>query len=92
MSKFKTLEMLINNKYFFFSIKKAKDCLFSRRNGLQGILLFGYSFYFIIKSIERRKADKRFNAEVIEPLAKKIQEEVDRQVIEELIKIAKKGK
>ena len=82
--------MEINNRYFFFSIKKAEDCLFSRRNGYQGILLFGYSFFFIIKSIERRKADKRFNAEVIEPLAKKIQEEVDRQIVEELVELGKK--
>jgi hypothetical protein len=76
--------MEINNKIFYFSIKKAKDCLFSRRNGYQGILLFGYSFFFSVKSIERRKADKRFNAAVIEPLAKKIQEEIDRQIVEEV--------
>ena len=82
--------MEINNTYFFFSIKKAKDCLFSRRNGYQGILLFGYSFYFIIKSIERRKADKRFNTNVIEPLAKKIQEEIDRQILEDVIELGKK--
>jgi hypothetical protein len=75
----------INNKLFYFSIKKAKDCLFSRRNGYQGILLFGYSFFFVIKYIEQRKADKRFNAEVIEPLAKKIQVEIDRQILEELV-------
>ena len=84
--------MEINNKYFYFSIKKAKDCLFSRRNGYQGILLFGYSFFFVIKYIEQRKADKRFKAQVIDPLSKKIQEEVDRQVIEELVKIAKNQK
>jgi len=84
--------MEINNKIFYFSIKKAKDCLFSRRNGYQGILLFGYSIFLRIKYIEQRKADKRFKAQVIDPLSKKIQEEVDRQVIEELIKISKKGK
>jgi hypothetical protein len=84
--------MEINNKIFYFSIKKAKDCLFSRRNGYQGMLLFGYSIFLRIKYIEQRKADKRFKAQVIDPLSKKIQEEVDRQVIEELIKIAKKGK
>jgi hypothetical protein len=55
-------------------------------------LLFGYSFFFVIKYIEQRKADKRFKAQVIDPLSKKIQEEVDRQVIEELVKIAKKQK
>jgi len=82
--------MEINNKHFFFSIKKAKDCLFSRRNGYQGILLFGYSFFFIIKRIEQRKADKRFNANVIEPLAKKIQEEIDRQILEDVIELGKK--
>ena len=84
--------MEINNKIFYFSIKKAKDCLFSRRNGYQGVLLFGYSIFLRIKYIEQRKADKRFKAQVIDPLSKKIQEEVDRQVIEELIKIAKKDK
>ncbi len=41
--------MEINNRYFFFSVKKLKDCLFSRRNGHKGIRLFGYSFYFVIK-------------------------------------------
>jgi hypothetical protein len=74
----------INNKIFYFSVKKAKDCLFSRRNGYQGILLFGYSIFFVIKSIEQRKADKRFKEQVIDPLSKKIQEEVDRQILEEL--------
>lgn len=74
----------INNKLFYFSVKKAKDCLFSRRNGYQGILLFGYSFFFVIKSIEQRKADKRFKEQVIDPLSKKIQVEIDRQILEEL--------
>jgi hypothetical protein len=74
----------INNKIFYFSVKKAKDCLFSRRNGYQGILLFGYSIFFVIKYIEQRKADKRFKEQVIDPLSKKIQEEVDRQILEEL--------
>ena len=74
----------INNKIFYFSVKKAKDCLFSRRNGYQGILLFGYSIFFVIKYIEQRKADKRFKEQVIDPLSKKIQEEVDRQIFEEL--------
>lgn len=41
--------MEINNRYFLFSIKKLEDCLFSRRNGYQGIRLFGYSIYFKIK-------------------------------------------
>jgi len=74
----------INNKIFYFSVKKAKDCLFSRRNGYQGILLFGYSIFFVLKYIEKRKADKRFKEQVIDPLSKKIQEEVDRQIFEEL--------
>jgi hypothetical protein len=47
--------MEINNKIFYFSIKKAKDCLFSRRNGYQGILLFGYSIFFILKGEKRKK-------------------------------------
>ena len=76
--------MDINNKLFFFSIRKAKDCLFSRRNGYQGVLLFGYSIFLSIKHIEQRKADKRFKEQVIDPLSKKIQEEVDRQIFEEL--------
>jgi hypothetical protein len=80
--------MEINNKIFYFSIKKAKDCLFSRRNGYQGILLFGYSIFLSIKYIEQRKADKRFNTAVIEPLSKKIQEEIDRQVVEEVTNLA----
>jgi hypothetical protein len=74
----------INNKLFYFSVKKAKDCLFSRRNGYQGILLFGYSIFLSIKYIEQRKADKRFKEQVIDPLSKKIQEEIDRQIVEEL--------
>ncbi len=74
----------INNKIFYFSVKKAKDCLFSRRNGYQGILLFGYSIFFVIKYIEQRKADKRFKEQVIDPLSKKIQVEIDRQILEEL--------
>ena len=43
--------MDINNRYFFFSVKKLEKCLFSRRNGYQGIRLFGYSIFFRIKSI-----------------------------------------
>jgi hypothetical protein len=54
-------------------------------------LLFGYSIFFVLKHIEQRKADKRFNVEVIEPLAKKIQEEIDRQIIEDMVKLAKKN-
>ena len=50
--------MEINNKIFYFSIKKAKDCLFSRRNGYQGILLFGYSLFFILKGEKRKKIFK----------------------------------
>lgn len=29
--------------YFWLSIKKAEDCLFSRRNGYVGKIIFGYS-------------------------------------------------
>lgn len=39
----------IDNRIFFFSIRKAEDCLFSRRNGYSGILIFGYSVFFKIK-------------------------------------------
>ena len=81
--------MEINNRYFFFSIKKGKDCLFSRRNGYQGILLFGYSFYFRIKrKYNSKKEDERFHVAVIEPLSKKIQEEIDKEIVKELINIA----
>lgn len=40
----------INNGLFYFSIKKADDCLFSRRNGHQGKIIFGYSVFFKFKS------------------------------------------
>lgn len=33
----------MNNKPFWLSIKKAKDCLFSRRLGFQGKIIFDYS-------------------------------------------------
>ena len=80
----------INNRLFFFSIKKAKDCLFSRRNGYKGILLFGYSIYFVIKrKYDSTKDDEKFHVEVIEPLSKKIQEEIDKEIIKELINFAK---
>ena len=32
-----------NQKKFWLSVKKAKNCLFSRRNGLRGKIIFGYS-------------------------------------------------
>ena len=41
--------MEINNRFFYFGIKKLEDCLFSRRNGYKGIRLFGYSLYCLIK-------------------------------------------
>ena len=31
------------NKLFCFPVKKAKDCLFSRRLGIRGKIIFGYS-------------------------------------------------
>ena len=81
--------MDINNKLFFFSIRKAKDCLFSRRNGYQGVLLFGYSIFFKIKrKYDSKKEDEKFHAAVIEPLSKKIQEEIDRQIVEEVTNLA----
>lgn len=39
----------INNKWIYLSLRKSKDCLFSRRNGFEGLLLFGYSFYIKIR-------------------------------------------
>lgn len=81
--------MEINNRYFYFSIKKAEECLFSRRNGYQGILLFGYSFFFRIKrKFDLEKAEKKFHVDVIEPLSKKIQEEIDMQILEEVTNLA----
>lgn len=35
--------ILSKNERFWISIKKAKDCLFSRRNGYRGKIIFGYS-------------------------------------------------
>ena len=32
-----------HGRYFFLSIKKKGNCLFSRRNGRIGKLIFGYS-------------------------------------------------
>lgn len=32
-------------RYFYISIKPAKDCLFSRRNGYEGIIICKYSVY-----------------------------------------------
>ncbi|MBE3086024.1 MAG: hypothetical protein IMZ64_07390 [Bacteroidetes bacterium] len=31
------------NKLFWLSVKRAKDCLFSRRNGIKGKIIKGYS-------------------------------------------------
>ncbi len=31
------------NKWFWLSIKPAQNCLFSRRNGYEGKIIFGYS-------------------------------------------------
>ena len=33
-----------NHKRFVFLVKKAKDCLFSRRNGYRGKIICGYLF------------------------------------------------
>lgn len=41
--------ILINNNWIYFNIKKANDCLFSRRNGYEGFILFGYSFYLKLR-------------------------------------------
>lgn len=34
---------LFSNKNFWLSIRLAKDCVFSRRNGIIGKIIFGYS-------------------------------------------------
>lgn len=46
--KFKKMHKYIadnkdTNIRFWLSIKKASNCLFSRRNGFQGKIIFGYS-------------------------------------------------
>lgn len=33
----------MNERKFWISIRKAKDCFFSRRNGYQGKVILGYS-------------------------------------------------
>ena len=38
----------INKRYLYLDIRKLEDCLFSRRNGYQGFILFGYSILIII--------------------------------------------
>ena len=40
----------INNKYFYFDITKAKNAIFSRRNGYRGKIILGYSILFYIKT------------------------------------------
>lgn len=34
---------MYNEQLFFISIRKANKCLFSRRNGILGNIVFGYS-------------------------------------------------
>lgn len=36
----------INTRWFYFSVKRIENCLFSRRNGINGIRILGYSVYF----------------------------------------------
>jgi hypothetical protein len=40
----------INNRIFYFSIKKIEHCLFSRREGHAGIRIFGHSIIFLLKN------------------------------------------
>lgn len=42
-SQLSLCNLLSKNGRFWLSIKKAKDCLFSRRNGYRGKIIFGYS-------------------------------------------------
>lgn len=37
-----------NTRRLYIDIRKLEDCLFSRRNGYQGFILFGYSILIII--------------------------------------------
>lgn len=39
-----------NNRFFYFSIQKLEYCLFSRRNGHRGKILFGHSIFFYLKN------------------------------------------
>ena len=40
------------NKKFWLSIKRKDDCLFSRRNGCVGKLVFGYSIRLRLFNID----------------------------------------
>lgn len=42
------LRMRIYKIKFWLSIKKAKNCLFSRRNGHKGKIVFGYSIRLVL--------------------------------------------
>ena len=47
------------NRLFWISIKKAYRCLFSRRNGYHGNLIFGYSVIIRLFGIELTKKNKK---------------------------------
>ena len=40
------------NRMFYISIKRKDKCLFSRRNGYKGKLIFGYSVLLILFGFE----------------------------------------
>lgn len=45
------MDMHTKSYIFWLSIKPAKDCLFSRRHGYQGKIIFGYSIRLILFDI-----------------------------------------
>ena len=42
----------INRKWFWISIKKGNHCLFSRRNGYKGKIIYGYSICLRLFNID----------------------------------------
>jgi hypothetical protein len=45
----------INNRFFYLSIQKLDNCLYSRRNGYRGNILFGHNIFFYFKKIKYGK-------------------------------------
>ena len=43
---------ILRKKPFYWSIKPARRCLFSRRNGYHGKIIFGYSVYIRLFGIQ----------------------------------------
>lgn len=52
MGKYKQPEWMGKEQQNWLSIKKANKCLFSRRNGIKGKLIFGYSVMLRIFGID----------------------------------------